>query len=84
MNRVTVGGNRGVADRAVLVGPIGRRAHRFGPACNGLREGGIGILDVEADVAHAVAVEADVVVDRIVGAVGRRQDDAGLALLKGV
>ena len=84
VDRVPVGRDRRMTDGAVLVRPVRRLAdglraprHRFG-------EGRVGVVHVEADVAHAVAVEADVIVDRIVRPVGGGQDDAGLALLEGV
>jgi hypothetical protein len=64
------------------VRPIDRTArHRLGSR-DGFRERGVGIVNVEADVAHAVAVQPDVVVDRVFRRVRRGQHDAGSALLE--
>ena len=79
-----VGGNGRVADRAVLVGPVGRRAHRLGPARHGLREGGVGIVDVEAMSRTPSPWSRMWSLIGSSGPVGRRQHEAGLALLQGV
>ncbi len=80
VNRVAVGVDGGAADFSVLVGEVVRLLGGCGAALDGLGEGQIGVFDLQADIAHTVAVAADMLAGSALGVQGRGQKDVGLAL----
>jgi hypothetical protein len=81
---LAVGADGRVVDGAVLVGVYRGRALRQRAPGQGGGVGGLGVVDQEADVAHAVAVGADVLGDRRVGRERPGDQEADPALLQHV
>ena len=71
MDRVAVGLDRGAADRAVLIAYIVRFLGRQSSAADGFGEGFVRIGDFQSDVAHTVAMLAD-----MLGRTNRRASSA--------
>ena len=77
---VAVGGDGGDAHFAVLVAEGLGLADAARAAAGGLAPGGFGVVHPQRDVADAVAVQADVLGDRVVGLQRRGEHEADLVL----
>ena len=77
---VAVGGDGRDAHFAVLVAQGLRLAHAARAAAGGLAPGRFGIVHPQRDIAHAVAVQADVLGDGMIGRERRGEHQADLVL----
>jgi len=80
VQRVPVGVDGGVTHGPVIIGEVARLDGRGGAAADGLFERPVGILDVEGNVPHTVAMALHVFGRRVLGRQRGGQDEPDLAL----
>jgi len=84
VDRIAIERNRCHAHFAVSIVQSERLLDRASAALRGFAEGGIGVIDGERDVAHAIAMQLDVIGDGMIGTKRSGEDEADFPLLQHV